>query len=93
MCGCPQSYLKRWYRSKLRRRFACIPAQGKELWDASSQPTPNYAAQTVSVMGQLAQRYANASALLGFGLLNQPTVRRLSNRCVATQPLAVADLE
>ena len=53
----------------------CCTNQLQELWDAASQPTPNYAAQSVSVMGQLAQRYTDAPALLGFGLLNQPTVR------------------
>ncbi len=44
-------------------------------WDTSSQPTPSYPQQSLNVIAALVQRYSAAPALLGFGLLNEPTVR------------------
>ena len=47
----------------------------RRSWDSSSQPTPSYPQQSLDVIAALVQRYAAAPALLGFGLLNEPTVR------------------
>ncbi len=44
-------------------------------WDTGSQPTPSYPQQSLAVIAALVQRYRGAAALLGFGLLNEPTVR------------------
>ena len=46
----------------------------RRSWDASSQPTPSYPQQSLNVIAALVQRYSSAPALLGFGLLNEPTV-------------------
>jgi len=43
-------------------------------WDTSAQPTPSYPQQSLAVIAALVQRYRGAAALLGFGLLNEPTV-------------------
>ena len=53
-----------------------VNGNGQQLWDNTSQPTPSYPAQAISVIAQLAARYAASPALLGFSLLNEPTVRR-----------------
>ena len=55
------------------------PGKGEELWDSTSQPKPSYPAQAVTVVAALAARYGSLPALLGFGLLNEPTVRRSSD--------------
>ena len=46
-------------------------------WDvaASSQPTPSYPQQSLNVISALLLRYSSKPALLGFGVLNEPTVR------------------
>ena len=55
--------------------FVTSSGSGQQLWDSGSQPTPSYPAQAVAVIAALAVRYGAAPALLGFGLLNEPTVR------------------
>ncbi len=65
--------------------FVGSPGRGQQLWDlqASRQPNPSYPAQAVTVIAALAARYGSSPALLGFGLLNEPTVRAPAPDCVA----------
>ncbi len=48
-----------------------------QQWDSNTtQPTPSYPDQAVAFVTTLAARYGAAPALLGFSLLNEPTVCR-----------------
>jgi aryl-phospho-beta-D-glucosidase BglC (GH1 family) len=52
-----------------------VNGKGQQLWDSASQPTPGYPAQATAVIAALTARYGTSPPLLGFGLLNEPTVR------------------
>ena len=46
-----------------------------QQWDSNTtQPTPSYPDQAVALVSTLAARYGASPALLGFSLLNEPTV-------------------
>ena len=51
-----------------------VSGRSQQLWDSGAQPTPSYAAQAVSLVSTLAARYGTSPALLGFAVLNEPTV-------------------
>ena len=51
-----------------------VSGRSQQLWD-KPQPTPSYPDQAVSLVTTLAARYGASPALLGFALLNEPTVR------------------
>ena len=52
-----------------------VGGRSQQQWDSNTQPTPGYAAQAVDLVATLAARYGASPALLGFSLLNEPTVR------------------
>ena len=54
--------------------FPVASSRAQINWDS----TPAYVAQSVALIGQLAQRYAGSPALLGFGLLNEPQASRVT---------------
>ena len=52
-----------------------VNGTGLQQWDSNTtQPTPSYPAQAVALTSTLAARYGASPALLGFALLNEPTV-------------------
>ena len=52
-----------------------VNGQGQQQWDSRTQLSPSYPAQAGALVATLAARYGASPALLGFSVLNEPTVR------------------
>ena len=63
-----------------------ISGNGQQSWDSTTQPSPSYSAQAVTLVTTLVKRYSASPALLGFSLLNEPTVGSCYPRCAPFLP-------
>jgi len=74
VCEIAQWRAERRHVCTLRFDHSAPEKQGQRSWDAKRLLGRDNVADTVALVAALAARYATAPALLGFFLLNEPTV-------------------
>ena len=79
---CPRGFRSFGWPAAFPCRFdhSAPEKQEQRSWDAKRLLGRDNAADTVALVAALAARYATAPALLGFFLLNEPTVWKLLSR-------------